>query len=152
LSRAAGFSLFVVDTNILLYAADRGSPAHARCRELLEQWRAQTGAWYLSWGIVYEFLRVTTHASVFARPWTAAQAWEFVQALLASPGLGMLTQGGRHAAVAAEVVAEMPLLAGNLLHDAHTAILMREHGVRRIYTRDADFHRFPFIEAIDPLA
>jgi predicted nucleic acid-binding protein len=28
---------------------------------------------------------------------------------------------------------------------------MREHGVRRIYTRDTDFHRFPFIEVADPL-
>ena len=35
--------------------------------------------------------------------------------------------------------------------DAHTAVLMREHGVRRIYTRDTDFHRFPFIEVVDPL-
>jgi predicted nucleic acid-binding protein len=29
---------------------------------------------------------------------------------------------------------------------------MREHGVRRIYTRDADFHRFPFLEVVDPLS
>lgn len=28
---------------------------------------------------------------------------------------------------------------------------MREHGVRRIYTRDTDFHRFRFIEPLDPL-
>jgi len=27
---------------------------------------------------------------------------------------------------------------------------MREHGIRRIYTRDTDFHRFPFLEPIDP--
>ena len=36
--------------------------------------------------------------------------------------------------------------------DAHTAILMHEHGIRRIVTRDADFHRFPFLEVVDPLA
>jgi hypothetical protein len=29
---------------------------------------------------------------------------------------------------------------------------MREHGIRRIYTRDLDFQRFPFIEVLDPLA
>jgi predicted nucleic acid-binding protein len=29
---------------------------------------------------------------------------------------------------------------------------MREHGIRRLYTRDTDFHRFPFIEVLDPLA
>ena len=28
---------------------------------------------------------------------------------------------------------------------------MREHGVRRIYTRDTDFHRLPFLEVVDPL-
>jgi predicted nucleic acid-binding protein len=28
---------------------------------------------------------------------------------------------------------------------------MREHGIGRIYTRDTDFHRFPFVEVVDPL-
>lgn len=28
---------------------------------------------------------------------------------------------------------------------------MRKHGVRRIYTRDTDFHRFGFLEPLDPL-
>jgi uncharacterized protein len=49
------------------------------------------------------------------------------------------------------VIAELPHLAGNLMHDAHTAILMREHGIARIYTRDTDFSRFPFVEVIDPV-
>jgi predicted nucleic acid-binding protein len=29
---------------------------------------------------------------------------------------------------------------------------MRELGVGRIYTRDTDFHRFPFLQPIDPIA
>jgi predicted nucleic acid-binding protein len=53
--------------------------------------------------------------------------------------------------VAQQVLAEIPHLAGNLLHDAHTAIIMREHGIRQICTRDADFHRFAFLEVIDPM-
>jgi predicted nucleic acid-binding protein len=28
---------------------------------------------------------------------------------------------------------------------------MREHGVRRICTRDTDFHRYGFLEPIDPM-
>jgi len=80
-----------------------------------------------------------------------AAAWQFVMALLASPGLSVLVATQRHADVAAEVIAELPHLAGNLLHDAHTAILMREHGVRRICTRDTDFNQFPFVEVIDPI-
>lgn len=96
-------------------------------------------------------MRVTTHPRVMRRPWSAAEAWAFISALLGSPGLGMLVATERHAAVAEQVVAELPFLAGNLVHDAHTAILMREHGVRQICTRDTDFHRFAFVEVVDPL-
>jgi len=46
---------------------------------------------------------------------------------------------------------KLPHIACNLLHDAHTAILMREHGIRQICTRDSDFNQFTFLEVIDPL-
>jgi toxin-antitoxin system PIN domain toxin len=141
----------VVDTNVLVYAADRSSAEHARCRSLLEGWRARVEPWYLTWSIVYEFLRVSTHPRVFRRPWAPAEAWRFAEALLASPALDLLVEGERHPAILAELMAEVPQLAGNLLHDAHTAALMREHGVRAIYTRDTDYHRFPGIEVRDPL-
>ena len=85
------------------------------------------------------------------RPLNAAAAWSFVVALLAAPGLSVLAATQRHAEVAGDVMAELPHLAGNLLHDAHTAILMREHGIRRICTRDTDFNQFPFLEVIDPI-
>jgi uncharacterized protein len=85
------------------------------------------------------------------RPWSAATAWEFVTALLASPGLGVLAPTQRHADVAGEVIADLPHLSGNPFQDAHTAILMREHGIGRICTRDTDFTRFSFLEVIDPL-
>jgi predicted nucleic acid-binding protein len=29
---------------------------------------------------------------------------------------------------------------------------MREHGIRRVYTRDTVFHRFPWVEVVDPAA
>jgi toxin-antitoxin system PIN domain toxin len=142
--------VFVVDTNILVYAADEESPFHARCREPLEAWRHQASAWYVTWGILYEFLRVATHPRVLRAPWPAPRAWSFVEALLASPALGVLTATDRHAAVAGQVVREIPHVSGNLFHDAQTAVLMREHGIKRVYTRDTDFHRFPFLEPVDP--
>ena len=143
--------MFVVDTNILLYAADRSSAAHTFCREVLEQWRNQATAWYLTWGICYEFLRFSTHPKVFTRPWPIMDSWKFIAALLASPSLGILTETDRHEQVVLQTLDEIPLLSGNLVHDANTAIIMREHGIHQIYTRDTDFHRFPFIDVIDPL-
>lgn len=143
--------MFVVDTNVLVYAADESSPEHARCRTLLEQWRRRNGAWFLTWGVVYEFLRVVTHPRVMRQPWTLEAAVGFIAALQESPGLAFLVPTDRHAAVLAEVVAEVPGLSGNIVHDTQTAVLMREHGIHRICTRDTDFHRFPFLEPVDPL-
>ncbi len=143
--------MFVVDTNVLVYAADRDAPGHERCRERLLAWRAQPEPWYLTWSVVYEFLRVTTHPRVFATPWSAAQSWSFIEAVLAAPSLALLAESERHASVLTGLIDDVPGLTGNLLHDAHTAALMLEHGVRTIYTRDTDFTRFAGIEVRDPL-
>ena len=40
---------------------------------------------------------------------------------------------------------------GNLFFDIRTAVLMREHGIRVIYTADTDFLQFEEIEVINPL-
>ncbi|MEK7409363.1 MAG: TA system VapC family ribonuclease toxin [Acidobacteriota bacterium] len=144
--------MFVVDTNVLFYATDHDSPFFKRCNGLLRGWRHGASAWCLTWGIVYEFMSILTHPRTLRAPRPTLEAWQIVSTLLASPSLGMLTATDRHAAVAAEVFREIPHLAGNLMHDAETAILMREHGIRRIYTRDTHFHRFPFLEVLDPVA
>ena len=143
--------MFVVDTNVLVYAANAAAPEHARCRGLIEEWRHGSLPWCVTWGILYEFLRVSTHPRVFAEPWPAAHAWTFVEAIRVSPGLSILVETDRHASMVDRVLRDEPTLAGNLIHDAHTAALMLEHGVRRIYTRDTDFHRFSGVEVIDPL-
>jgi predicted nucleic acid-binding protein len=63
----------------------------------------------------------------------------------------VLSPTPRHVAVAEQVIKEQPHLAGNLFHDAHTVVLMGEHGICRICTRDTDFHRFSYLEVVDPL-
>jgi toxin-antitoxin system PIN domain toxin len=144
--------VFVVDTNVLVYAVDGRSPFNAACRARIDEWRTGAAAWFLTWGVCYEFLRVVTHPRVFPRPLTAEQAVGYLAGLRSSPSLTLLTPTERHGDVLAEVLALVPHLRGNLWHDAETAVLMREHGIRRIYTRDTDFHRFPFVEPVDPLA
>lgn len=143
--------MVAVDTNILVYAADADSPFHAASRAWLERHRRSSEAWYTTWPILYDFLRVTTHPRVMRRPWNVQQSWIFVSGVLDSPALSVLVPTSRHPKVAEQTFAELPHLAGNLLHDSHTAILMREHGIRRICTRDTDFHRFPFLEVVDPM-
>ena len=141
----------VVDTNVLLYAADVDSEFHSISRDLLEQLRHGAAPLFVTWGICYEFLRVSTHPRVFRSPWEFAQAWQYVSSLLAARSVQVLTATDRHGAVLAQTMREYPEMRGNIMHDLHTAVLMREHGVSRICTRDSDFHRFRFLSVIDPL-
>lgn len=144
--------MFVVDTNVLVDAADTDSPFHDPCRTRLESWQRQHTAWFLTLGVCYEFMRVATHRRIFKKPWRVTEAWGFVSGILAAPAVSLLLPTERHVRVALEVYEEMPTLAGNILHDAATAILMREHGIKTVYTRDMDFHRFRFLDVVDPTA
>ena len=97
-----------------------------------------------------EFLRITTHPNLLSWPWTAYRAFEFLEAVLASPGFDLLVATRRHAAVLAQTLADVPDLRGSVLHDVHIAVLMREHGLTRICTRNSDFRRVPFLTVADP--
>ncbi len=143
--------MFVVDTNILVYAADRDTDHHDACRNRLHEWRQGKTAWYLTWGICYEFLRVVTHSAVLREPWTTAEAMQFLDALLESPGLAILRPTERHASVLREILQGASDMRGSKLHDLHTAVLMSEHGIRTIQTHDMDFHHFDFLQVVDPV-
>jgi uncharacterized protein len=144
--------MFVVDTNILLYAANSDCREHDVCFELLEKARNQAGAWYATWSILYGFLRIVTHPRVLSQPWEMESAYGFVKSLLSAPGFSLLVETDRHALVVGEIISEIPDLTGNIVSDLHVAALMREHGIATIYTRDVDFHRFPFLRVIDPIS
>lgn len=143
--------MFVVDTNLLLYAVNRDTDEHEQANALIETWRRDDRRCYVTWNIVYEFLRVSTHHKVFARPLTLRQATEWVAALTRSPNVGVLTPTDRHADVLAELTAAHARLRGNVVHDLHTVVLMREHGITEIRTADADFHQFRFLTVVNPL-
>jgi len=138
--------MFVVDSNVLIHAVDSDSPWHEPCRAALAGWRGQSSRWHITWSIAYEFLKNVTHRRA-PRPLTFQQAWAVIEGLLASPGLGVLVATQAHASLVAQLPRD---LSGNAIHDGHIVVLMREHGIRRIFTRDAGFRRYDDLEVIDP--
>ena len=121
------------------------------CDQWLASRRSARVAICTTWPIVYELARVVTHPGVLVRPLTVSAVFDFVDELTRSAGFEMLVGTPEHSRVARHTIRETPNVAGNIMHDFHTVVLMREHGVRQICTRDADFRRFPGIEVIDPV-
>lgn len=141
----------VIDTNILLYAVNTECVEHNEAREFLESARGRAEIHYLTEGICYEFLRVTTHPKVFPKPLLAVDSLRFIDVLLESPGIRLLVSGETHWRRLREILESLHHPCGNLFFDLRTAALMRENGVRTIYTADADFLQIPGIDVVNPL-
>ena len=141
----------LIDTNLLLYAANADAPEHGKSHNFLMEAGQSAEHWYLTEGIVYEFLRVATHPRVFARPLAKRQALAFLEPFWNAPTFTILTAGDRHWQLLQQEVNSLPHPVGNLYFDIRTLVLMREHGIRTVYTTDTDFLQFKGIEVINPL-
>ena len=105
---------------------------------------------YLFWPTLLGYLRIVTHPGILVQPLTPARAQRNVVALIDRP----------HVRTPGEADGFWPLFRsaaggsarGNDIPDAHIVALMRQHGVRLIYTRDRGFRRFDGIEVVDPTA
>lgn len=142
--------MIALDTNILVYADRPDSVLHAPALRVITGLAEGDEAWALSWPCVYEYLRVVTHPKIFSPPTKLDDALANLDALLESPSLHLLGQGPSHWEHLRQTVLSGNAI-GNLAHDAHIAALLREHGVREVWTTDRDFSRFPGLRVHNPL-
>ena len=142
---------FSCDVNVLLYASDAASPVHAPARRFLESAATGDDLFCLGWPTVMSYLRIATHPRVFTTPLSPAEAVGNVEALALLPHVRLLSEEEGFLEVYREVSGAFPV-RGNLVPDAHLAALLKQHGVRRLFTRDADFRKFDFLEVRDPFA
>ena len=137
-----------VDANILVYASNTADPLNEQAEALVRRLATGPEIVYLFWPTILGYLRIVTHPAILSRPLGPRDAMRNVEALLDRP----------HVRSTGEADGFWPLFRaaagdrarGNDVPDAHLAALMRQHGVRLIYTRDRDFRRFEGIDARDP--
>jgi len=137
-----------VDANILVYASNERDPVHAQARQLVQRLAEGPDLLYLFWPVVLGYLRIVSHSAILPRPLSPRDAAANIEALLRR---GHVRTSGE-----AEGFWELfrntsrDQARGNDVPDAHLVTLMRQHGVRRIYSRDAGLRRYADIEVADP--
>lgn len=142
---------FALDVNILLYASDTSSPHFERARAFIESCMVQDEVFTLGWSTVMGYLRIATHPAVFDRPLSPDEAMANIEMMLNLPQVRLLSEEEGFWNVYRTTAAAVPT-RGNLVPDAHLAALLRQHGVKTLYTHDRDFLKFSFLNVRDPLA
>ncbi len=138
-----------VDVNVLVYASDQASPFHSAARSFLEARCASRELLFVTWPTLMSYLRIATHPRIFTSPLSPREALSNIDALARFPNVRFLAEDDGFLDVYREVTGDFPV-RGNLVPDAHLAALLRQHGVRVLYTNDPDFRRFRFLDVRNP--
>jgi toxin-antitoxin system PIN domain toxin len=141
---------FAVDVNLLLYASDRGSPHHEPARRFLEEKAGGREIFCLAWTTAMSYLRIVTHSGILTHPLAPDEALANLRSLSELPQVRMLSERDGFLDAYADVTGGEPL-RGRMVPDAHLAAILLQHDVRTLYTADADFRRFSFLDTRNPL-
>jgi toxin-antitoxin system PIN domain toxin len=139
---------YAIDLNVLVLASNAEAVEHAAARAFLEQCATRPEVLCLAWPTVMGYLRITTHPSIFSRPLSPREALANIRSLLSMPQTRALGEEEGFFALYETVAGTS--VRGNLVPDAHLAAILLQHGVTTLYTRDADFRRFDFLDVRKP--
>ncbi len=140
----------MLDANVLVYAVEAGAPQHANSRALIEAARDPASTLYLTSQALCEFYSVVTNPRRVTVPRSSAEAVQAISALLALPGIHVLSTPSRAVAAWIALLQRHPVTGGDVF-DLQLVATMQAHNVQRIYTFNAaDFEKFPELTVTAP--
>lgn len=138
----------LVDTNVLVYAADRSAAQHETARSWLEGSLNSGERLLFPWLSLVGFIRIMTHRSIMANPLTGEQAIESVEHLLDASGSIMAVPDRNHLGRMGALLAATAT-GGNIVNDAHLAAIALQYDAA-VVSFDNDFSRFPGVRWEQP--
>jgi hypothetical protein len=140
----------LLDANVLVYAADTGAARHAGSYGLVESARNPAIVLYLTSQVLCEFYSIVTNPRRIAVPYSPTEALEAISALLALPGIRVLSTPPQAVAGWMALLRRRPVTGGNVF-DLQLVATMQAHNIQRIYTFNTrDFEVFPELTVIAP--
>ena len=136
-----------VDTNVLVYASNEAEPWHVSAKSVLDRLAAGPEIVVVFWPVLLGYLRIVTHPAILPRPLTTAEAMSNISAMLDRPHVRSAGESTGFWQTFTSLAT--PQVRGNDVPDTHLVALMRDHGVRSIYTRDRGFRRFDGLDVRD---
>jgi len=137
---------YTLDTNILVYAADRSFPLHRQAVQLRDRAVAERGSVSLCFPVLLEFFAVITDPTRVRSPLDPEEAWEEVNAY--AEAFQVVYPNERTLESLSHLISQHRVARQNIF-DALIVALMLQHGVEGIYTANRkDFAPFAEIEVL----
>lgn len=137
---------YTLDTNILVYAADKSFPLHLQAVKIRDRAVLERGSVCLCFPVLLEFFAVVTDPARVRFPIKQDEAWEEVIAYV--DAFPVVYPDERTWDELSKIVSQYGIGRQDVF-DALIVALMIQHGVKGIYTANRkDFSRFPEIEVL----
>ena len=134
-----------IDTNVLIGIMVSSSTYHAEMIDGLSNLDDELCTTPTNIG---EVLRLLTHSKVFSSPLKLEMAVDALSLLIEAYDIRILDEDTNWWKDLGEITKQIPGLKGNEVFDARIALCLRQHKVKRIWTRDADFKKYSFLQVI----
>ena len=134
-----------IDTNILIGIMVASSTHHAETLLSLEN---IDDALCTTPTNIGEVLRLLTHSKVFPSPVKIEKAVEALAQFLDAYDIRILDEDTDWWKELPKVAQQIPGLKGNEVFDARIALCLKQHNVKRIWTRDSDFKKYSFLQVV----
>lgn len=140
-----------LDTNILIYAVNRGCDEHERAKEVYQKMLDSPLDWIVSDQVLFEFYRGLRHPKILQRPLNHQQAIEQITFIREDSGV-------LHCAYETTFWDQVKTFGSTKnpkavhIFDRVLAITLLKNGVKQLYTRNTkDFTEFEFETLINPI-
>lgn len=140
-----------LDTNILIYAVNRGCDEHERAKKVYQKMLDSPLDWIVSDQVLFEFYRGLRHPKIVQRPLNHQQAIEQITFIREDSGV-------LHCAYETTFWDQVKTFESTKnpkavhIFDRVLAITLLKNGVKKMYTRNTkDFTEFKFEALINPI-
>ena len=142
---------FSFDVNILLFTVDAKSPFHKPSQALLRELLSGEDRCFLCWEVLHAYLRLASSPRIFETPLPLDALIANAEFFLSHPNVETLAASSHSMQILETLIRDFHL-RGPIISDAVIASILEANGIRRIYTNDRDFWKFPFLKPADPFA
>ena len=143
--------MFSLDTNILVYAANRDCLEHPRALALVEKALSEPERWLVAEQVLLEFYKALRHPKILSRPMSPAEAIGQVRFLRKNSGMQIVTSDLSFWDEIEEHL-ESPGLGYQRTFDVVLGVTLRMSGVKTFYTRNTrDVAGIGFERVINPI-